>query len=67
MIRKVSVYLGLWSGIYAAQRMKFSVKDFFSKCGQNRRKLRICSYLLKKSLTENIIFCVVILAVVFMH
>ena len=39
--------------------MKFSIKDFFSKCEQIRRKLRIWSHLLKKSLMENFIFCVV--------
>ena len=39
--------------------MKFSIKDFFSKCDQISRKLRIWSYLLKKSLTENFIFCAV--------
>ena len=33
----------------AVQKMKFSVKDFYSKCDQIRRKLRICSHLLKKS------------------
>ena len=37
--------------------MKFSIKNFFSKCDQIRRKLRIRSYLLKKSLMENLIFC----------
>ena len=42
-----------------AQKMKFSIKDFFSKCEQIRRKLRICSHLLKKSLMENFIFCAV--------
>ena len=31
-------------------KMKFSTKDFFSKCGQIRRKLWIWSDLLKKSL-----------------
>ena len=36
-----------------AQKMKFSIKDFFSKCDQIRRKLRIWSHLLKKSLMEN--------------
>ena len=36
--------------------MKFSIKDFFSKCDQIRRKLRIWSHLLKKSLLENFIF-----------
>ena len=39
--------------------MKYSIKDFFSKCDQNRRKLRIWSHLLKKSLMENLIFCAV--------
>ena len=33
--------------------MKFSINDFFSKGDQIRRKLRIWSHLLKKSLTEN--------------
>ena len=42
-----------------AQKMKFSIKDFFSKCDQIRRKLWIWSHLLKKSLMENFTFCVV--------
>ena len=36
--------------------MKFFVKSFLSKCKQIRRKVQICLYLLKKSLTENFIF-----------
>ena len=36
--------------------MKFSIKDFFSKCDQIRRKLWIWSHSLKKSLMENFIF-----------
>ena len=40
-------------------KMKFSIKNFFSKCDQIRKKLRIWSHLLKKSLTENFIFCAV--------
>ena len=44
---------------YTAQKMKFSIKNFFSKWDQIRRKLRISSYLRKKSLKENFIFCVV--------
>ena len=39
--------------------MKFSIKDFFCKCDQIRRKLWIVSQLLKKSLLENFIFCAV--------
>ena len=45
-------------GRYTAQKKKFSIKDFFSKCDQIRRKLRIWSHLLKKFLMENI-FCAV--------
>ena len=37
--------------------MKFSIKDFFNKCDQIRRKLPIWSHLLKKSLMENLIVC----------
>ena len=40
--------------ITTAQKMKFSIKDFFSKCD-----LRIWSHLLKKPLMENFIFCTV--------
>ena len=41
--------------------MIFSIKDFFSKCDQIRRKLRIWSHSLKKSLMENFNFCAVIM------
>ena len=40
-------------------KIKFSIKDFFSKRNQIRRKLRIWSHLLKKSLMENLVFCAV--------
>ena len=40
-------------------KKKFSINNFFSKCDQIRRKLRIWSHLLKKSLPENFIFCAV--------
>ena len=43
--------------------MKFFIKDFFSKCDQIRRKLRIWSHLLRKSLMENFIFRAVSIAV----
>ena len=46
---------------YTAQKMKFSIKDFLSKCNQNRSFLRIWSHLLKKSLMENFIFCATVL------
>ena len=40
---------------YTAQKMKFSIENFFSKCDQIH-----WSHLLKKSLMENFIFCAVI-------
>ena len=46
--------------VYTAQKMKFSIKDFFSKCDQIREKLQTWSHLLKKSLMENLFFCVVL-------
>ena len=39
-----------------AQKMKFSTKDFFSKCDQIRRNLGIWLHLLKKYLTKNFNF-----------
>ena len=42
-----------------AQKVKYVIKDFFSKCVQFRRKLRILSHLLNKSLMENFIFYLV--------
>ena len=43
-------------GTYTAQKMKFSITDFFSKCDQILSKLRIQSQLLNKSVMENFIF-----------
>ena len=42
------------------QKIKFSITDFFSKCDQIPRKLRIWSHLLKKFILENFNFCAVI-------
>ena len=39
-----------------AQKMKFSIKDFFNKCDQIRSFLRIWSHSLKKSLMETSFF-----------
>ena len=46
----------VWSTV---QKMKFFIKDFFSKCNQICRKQQIWSHLLKKSLMENFFFCAV--------
>ena len=41
------------------KKQKFSIRDFFSKCDQILRKLRIWSHLLKKPVIENFAFCAV--------
>ena len=43
-------------GTNTPQKMKFSIKEFFSKYDQIRLKLRIWSHLLKRYLMENLIF-----------
>ena len=48
-----------WKREHTAPKTKFSIKDFFSKCDQIRRKLRVWLHLLKKSLMKNFIFCAV--------
>ena len=48
-----------------AQKMKFSINDLFSKCDQIRKKLRIWSNLLKKSLMDNFFFCAVLVLIKF--
>ena len=53
------MYHILYFAIHTAQKIKFSIKNFFSKCDQIRSFLRIWSHLLKKSLTANVIFCTV--------
>ena len=45
----------VWSTV---QKIKFFIKDFFSKCNQICRKQQIWSHLLKKSLMENFFFFV---------
>ena len=45
------------SSLFTAQKMKFSINDFLSKCDQIRSFLRIWSHLLKKPVMEILIFC----------
>ena len=49
----------IWS--ITAQKMKFFIMDFFSKCDQIRSFLWIWSHLLKKYLMKNFIFCAIIM------
>ena len=51
--------MGLLLSTTTAQKRKVSIKDFFSIYDQIRRKERILSHLLNKSLMENFIFCAV--------
>ena len=46
----------LTSLVSTAQKMKFSIKNFFSKCDQIRSYLWIWPHLLNKSLMENFVF-----------
>ena len=50
-LRKIISYS--WCFLRTAQKMKFSIKDFFSKCDQIGSLLRIWSHLLKIYLMEN--------------
>ena len=49
--------LNLNNSVATAQKTKFSIKDFFSKCDQISSFLQIWSHLLKKSLMKNFAFC----------
>ena len=42
------------SNMSTAQKMTFSIKNFFSKCKQIHKKLQIWSHVLKKPLMENL-------------
>ena len=57
IINSLLVFLAKNHFFLLARKMKFSIKDFFSKCDQIRSFLRIWSHLLKKSLMENFILC----------
>ena len=56
-----------FKNIFSCQRLyqtlECAFNDFLSKCDQIRRNLRIWSYLLKKSLMKNFIFCTVYISV----
>ena len=53
----MGLYFSILFGEYSLhKKMKFSIKDFFSRCDKIRSLLQIWSNLLKKSLMENLIF-----------
>ena len=54
------IWVELWKLRYTAQKMKFFIKDFFSKGGQIRSFLRFWTHLPKKFLMENFIFCALV-------
>ena len=59
LLKPVIVTRGVGTCCITAQKMKFSIKDFYRKCNQMRSFLRIWLHILKKSLMENFIFCAV--------
>ena len=54
--KKLNVFRGYRNSQVIAQKMKFSIKDFSSKCDQICWKFLIWSLLLEKCLMENFIF-----------
>ena len=56
LILEKTIYNMLERTICTAQKMKLSINDFLSKCGQIRSYLGSWSHLLKKLLIENFIF-----------
>ena len=64
---KCNFVRGFWANsskcfkTFTTQDVKFTIKNFFSKCEEIPRKLCFGSILVKISLTENFIFCAVIL------
>ena len=60
LVSKLSLSPDIFTESNTVQKIRFSIKDLFSKCDQIRSFLRIWSHLLKKSLmVENFIFCAV--------
>ena len=66
-LRWTGTFCMAWRVHVTAQKMKFSIKDFFSNCDQFRSSLRIWSHLLKKFLMEIFIFCAMYRILVFMQ
>ena len=56
---EVSVQITRNATLHTAQKLKFSIKNLFSKCDQTCSFLRIWSHLMEISLMENFSFCAV--------
>ena len=48
-------------GLFTAQKMKFSIKDFLSKCDQTAEKCGFGNIYWRKPLIEHFIFCTTLL------
>ena len=57
LLKAIFIYYLNYEAYDTAQKMKFSIKNYFSKCDPIHSFLRIWSYLLKKSSMENLTFC----------
>ena len=57
LLKAIFIYYLNYEAYDTVQKMKFSIKNSFSKCDQIHSFLRIWSYLLKKSSMENLTFC----------
>ena len=66
-MKKNALQSNIFKRVFTAQKMKFSIKDFFSKCDQILSFLRIWSHLLKKPLMENFSFCTVIAVLLYLY
>ena len=59
-VAKIAETIHLLLSSYTAQKMKFPIKDFSSKCDQIRRKLQTWSHLQKKFVIKYFIFYAVL-------
>ena len=56
-LNQIKIKTFIWCPRHHCTKMKFSIKDCFSKCDQICSCHRSWSHLLKKSLMENFVFC----------
>ena len=61
------LFFAVQKNLVHCTKMNFSIKGLFSKYDEIRRKLRIWSNLVRKSLMENFIFCEVVNSTIIRH